>query len=170
MSRQQTTHKARNARKHISHNGVILSASPEKAMTEMMETIDDLRTVYIAENKALKNADTKTFMALQDQKFETARHYQQGIEQILERKDEMRRVDPVLKRRLERMQADFSQLAETNKDAIKRMQRTMDRLNDTIRSATKDAVNQQQATSYGEHGRLHTTEKRVVSTGISETA
>ena len=149
--------------------GAVLSASPEKAMSEMMETIDSLRSIYIEENKALDDVDTKAFMALQSKKFETAKLYQQSVAEILSRKDEMRRIDPSLKRRLERMQADFSKLANENKDAIKRMQRTMDRLNNTIRNAAKDAVNKQQATSYGECGKLHTTEKRVVSTGISET-
>jgi len=169
MARQQNTQNQRRGKGAV-QDGIMLSASPDKAMHEMMETIDDLRSVYIAENLALEKADTKAFMGLQDKKFATARLYQHGIEQILARKDEMRRVDPALKRKLERMQSDFSQLAATNKEAIKRMQRTMDRLNNTIRSAAKDAVNKQQATSYGEHGRLHTTEKRVVSTGISETA
>lgn len=150
--------------------GAMLSASPEKAMNEMMATIDTLRGVYIEENKALEDVDTKAFMAIQDRKFETAKLYQQGIEEILARKDEMRRVDPALKRKLERMQADFGKLAAENKEAIKRMQRTMDRLNNTIRTAAKDALNKQQATSYGECGRLHTTEKRIVSTGVSETA
>ena len=152
------------------HGGLILSASPEKAMNEMMETIDALRGVYIEENKALEDVDTKAFMALQDRKLETAKLYQQGVEEIIKRKDEMRRVDPSLKRRLERMQADFSELATENKDALERMQRTMDRLNDTIRKAAKEAVNKHQATSYGECGLLQSTEKRKVSTGVSETA
>ena len=158
------------SRSKTPHGAVLLSASPEKAMNEMMETIDALRDVYIEENKALEDTDTKAFMALQDRKFETAKVYQQGIEEILARKDEMRRVDPSLKRKLERMQADFTTLAAENKESLKRMQRTMERLNNTIRNAAKDAVNKTQATSYGECGRLQNTEKRVVSTGISETA
>lgn len=149
---------------------VFLSASPEKAMNEMMGTIDSLRNVYIEENNALEDVDTKSFMALQSRKFETAKLYQQSVEEILARKDEMRRVDPSLKRKLQRMQEDFSQLAAKNKESLKRMQRTMGRLNDTIRTAAKEAVNKQQATSYGECGRLQNTEKRIVSTGISETA
>lgn len=150
--------------------GVLLSTSPEKAMNEMMGTIDDLRSIYLEENKVLEAVDTKGFMALQDKKFQTAKLYQQGIEEILARKDEMRRVDPSLKRKLQRMQADFTTLATKNKDALKRMQRTMARLNDTVRTAAKEAVNKKQATSYGECGRLQNTEKRIVSTGISETA
>ena len=150
--------------------GVLLSASPEKAMNEMMGTIDSLRSVYIEENKALEDVDTQSFMALQGKKFETAKLYQQSVEEILARKDEMRRVDPSLKRKLQRMQDDFTTLAAENKKSLKRMQRTMNRLSDTVRNAAKEAVNKQQATSYGECGRLQNTEKRVVSTGISETA
>ncbi len=150
--------------------GAMLSASPEKAMKQMIETIDTLRSVYIEENKALENVDTQAFMDIQGKKFEAATLYQKGIEEVLARKDEMRLVDTSLKRQLERMQADFSTLAHENKEALKRMQRTMNRLSDTIRSAAKDAVNKQQATSYGNSGRLNTTEKRVVTTGISETA
>ncbi|MFK7838818.1 MAG: hypothetical protein AB8B83_00670 [Bdellovibrionales bacterium] len=163
-------HTFSSSRSATDDSGLILSASPEKAMNEMMGAIDALRDVYVAENQALEKSDTQGFMSLQNEKFRTAMLYQQGIEQILSRKDEMRRVDPTLKRKLARMQDDFSKLAATNKDAIKRMQRTMDRLNNSIRTAAKDAVNKQQATSYGEHGRLHTQDKRVVSTGISETA
>lgn len=165
MPRGNLTHRGANQ-----HAGVLLSATPEKAMNEMMDTIDSLRSVYIEENKTLENVDTEGFMALQDKKFATAKLYQQGIAEILIRKDEMRRVDPALKRKLERMQADFTTLAAENKDALKRMQRTMERLNNTIRSATKEAINKNQATSYGECGRMQDMKKRVVSTGISETA
>ena len=170
MPRTPQTRDARLSKPSAQHAGAILSASPDKAMNEMMETIDALRGVYIEENKALEDVDTKAFMDLQSRKFETAKLYQKGVEEILARKDEMRRVDPSLKRKLERMQADFGKLAAENRESIKRMQRTMERLSNTVRNAAKDAVNKQQATSYGECGRLHTTEKRVVSTGISETA
>lgn len=164
------THSQANARNSQQAGHMLLSASPEKAIDEMMQTIDALRDVYIAENQALENVDTKSFMGLQGKKLETAKLYQKGIEEILVRKDEMRRIDPTLKRKLERMQADFASLASTNMESLKRMQRTMDRLNNTIRTAAKDAVNKNQAYSYGESGRMQSTDKRIVSTGISETA
>lgn len=147
-----------------------LPANPDKAMQEMMNTIDALRSVYMEETQALEASDTNTFLDLQDRKFESARLYQRGIEEILARKDEMRGADPALKKRLEGMQADFSDLAATNMKALKRMQKTMNRLGDRVRSAAKDAVNKQRATSYGESGALHSHEGRLLSTGISETA
>ena len=42
---------------------------------EMMDTIDELRGVYELETNALMNCDTKSFMALQDNKLSSARKY-----------------------------------------------------------------------------------------------
>ena len=148
----------------------LLSQSPEKAIQEMMETIDALRGVYIEETTALEAADTPAFLSVQDKKLNTAMRYERGIQEIIARKEEMRKIDPALKRRLETMQNDFSNIAKENMEALTRMQRTMERLGNTIRDAAKEAVNQQRAYSYGESGALQSNEKRVVSTGISETA
>ena len=153
-----------------SNNGALLHASPEKAINQMMETIDALRDVYVQENKALDAVDTKAFLALQDSKIETAKLYEQSISEILERRDEMKRIDPSLKRRLRKMQQDFSALAVQNRTALDRMKRTAERLNKTLCEATKDAVNKHRVTSYGESGALDHTKKRMVSAGISETA
>lgn len=151
-------------------NEAVLSSDPKRAMQDMMETIDGLRSIYIEETSALQSADTPRFLNIQDKKLATARKYQKGIEEIMARKNEMRRVDPALKRKLETMQADFSTLASENMDALKRMQRTMERIGHTVRSAAKDAVNKQRSYSYGENGHLRGNENKVVSTGIIETA
>ena len=50
------------------------------------------------------------------------------------------------------------------------MQRTVERLGNTIRSAAKDAALKQRATSYGETGILDKGEKKSVSMGVIETA
>ena len=44
----------------------VLSPNPDRAMQEMMTTIDHLRLSLIEETKALKEADTQTFMDLQE--------------------------------------------------------------------------------------------------------
>ena len=49
-----------------------LSPNPEKAIQEMMSTIDALRGVYIEETDALEKADTNAFLNLQDKKLKTA--------------------------------------------------------------------------------------------------
>lgn len=152
------------------NDNLMLPTNPERAIQEMMVRIDELRAVYMEETDALEKSDTARFLKLQDTKLESARRYQLGIEEILSRKDEMQRIDPMLKTRLQKMQADFSGLAHSNMTALKRMQRTMERLGGTVRNAAKDAVNKQRSYSYGESGILKSNEKRVVSTGISETA
>lgn len=148
----------------------ILSRNPEKAIQEMMDTIDDLRGVYIAETAALQNADTKGFLDIQERKLLSAQKYQKSIEEIMARKQEMRGIDISLKQRLERMQQEFSEITRENMDALSRMQRTMERLGNTVRTAAKEAVNRDRSYSYGEQGTLKSNEHKVVSTGLSETA
>lgn len=147
-----------------------LSTNPERAVQEVIQTIEHLRGIYVSETKALKEHDTNTFLDLQDRKFSTAQRYEQGIHEIISRKNEMKAINPSLKQRLATMQAEFSDLARENMEALTRMQRTMDRLSGTIREAARDAVNKERTYSYSESGALHNNDKRVVSTGISETA
>lgn len=148
----------------------MLSSDPHKAMQEMMSTIDHLRDVYIKETDALENSDSKAFLALQNDKLNAAQNYQSGIEQILIRKDEMRSVDPSLRKRLQKIQSEFAELGKKNMDALTRMQRCTERIGKRIRNAAKDAVHKNRAFSYDARGSLQKMEKKSVSTGISETA
>ena len=146
------------------------SAEPNRAMQEMMETIDSLRGIYIKENEALDAADTKAFLELQERKLEVARDYQSGIETILARKDQMKSVNPLLKNRLIQMQKNFSELTAKNMDSLKRMQKSTHRLGEVIMNAAKDAAKSQRSHVYGETGTLRGAEKKSVSMGLSETA
>lgn len=151
--------------------GFSLPKDPAKAMQEMMDSIDEMRTVYESETKALDIADVSAFLDIQEQKIEATRRYQKGIEEMLSRRDEMRQVNPLIKKRLAEMQAEFAILAAKNKDAIGRMQRCTERLAGTIRSAAKEAATRQRGTSYGETGAIDSRgSKKPVSTGVSETA
>lgn len=147
-----------------------LATDPHKAIQEMMDTIDRVRNVYERETAALENLDTRAFLELQPEKIETANVYKAGIEDILRRKDEMKAVDPAVKMKLERMQADFAQLSAKNMGALKRMQKTMARLGETVQRIAKDSVNKQNALSYGESGRMAENNQKRVSIGVSETA
>lgn len=149
---------------------LVLSQDPNTAMHEMMSTIDELRGIYQRETEALEISDTKAFLAMQESKLNAARKYQDGIEQIIERKNNMKSANPLLRKRLEEMQKDFFELSSKNLEALSRMHRTTERLGNTIRSAARDAAKKQRAFSYGETGSLHTQEKKSVSMGISETA
>lgn len=147
-----------------------LPSDPNRAMQEMMSTIDHLREIYIRENEALDTADTKSFFALQDDKYRAAEQYQSGIQQILTRKDEIRAVDPALKQRLERKQKEFSEIARKNAEALERMNRCMERLGDIIRGAAGKAAAQERGLRYDGSGRMQPAGNKAVSTGLQETA
>ena len=147
-----------------------LSSDPKRAIQEMMDTIDVMRSIYERETDALEKLDTKGFLSMQDEKLQAASLYKARIGELLARKDEMRRIDPVIKNELERSQTKFSALAEKNMSALKRMQRTTERLGGTIQKIAKDSANKQRSFSYGETGHMHKNEKKRVSIGVSETA
>lgn len=149
---------------------MILARDPNKAMQEMMSLIDELRTLYETETFALENTDTKTFLSLQEKKLHATNRYENGIAQLLVRKNELKSVEPSLKQGLENMQREFSLLCHKNMKALERMQRTTQRLGNTIRNAAKDAIRQQRAINYSQSGRIDAHEKKTMSIGISETA
>ncbi len=142
----------------------------QKALQSLFHAVENLESVYESENDALKNTDTQRFLSLQDSKAKHAEDYQLCIEAVLARKDELKNLDNPLKQKLRNVQARFSNTAQRNLEAIARMQRTTKRLNDTIRLAARDAINKKQALQYSEYGRLENQSKRLVTTGISETA
>lgn len=148
-----------------------LSSNPKKAMQEMMDTIDELRAIYQQETQALMQSDSSVFMSIQDAKLSAARNYQDGIAQMIARKEEMKDVDPVLKNQLRTMQADFSKLATKNMRALQRMQNAMERFGGTLREAARDAVKKERSTSYTANGKMCVDETKSISAGtISETA
>jgi hypothetical protein len=146
------------------------SKDPNKAMQEMMETIDTLRDVYVRENAALDNADTQAFLELQEKKLETARDYQNGIENILSRKDQMKNTNPLLRKRLVEMQKGFSELTTKNLESLKRMQRSTHRLGELLMNAAKESAKSQRSHVYGETGAIRGADRKSVSMGLSETA
>ena len=162
----------KNTRSGANHKNAFgpLHADPNKAMQEMMDTIDQVRNVYERETDALDRLDTKTFLSLQDEKLQATNVYKTRIEEILRRKREMKNVDTRIKQNLEQMQANFAELSSRNMNSLKRMQKTMTRLGETVQKVAKDSVNKEQAFSYGNSGRLDSSERKTVSIGVSETA
>lgn len=151
-------------------HGFALPRDPKMALEETIRTIEHLHNVYERETAALESSDTRAFLSLQQEKLETAMRYQKSIEEIKDRREEMRGVSPNVKDKLRQMQSDFSNLAQKNKEALNLMQRTVERLGNTIRSAAKDVAMKKRATSYGHNGMLDKGEKKSVSMGVIETA
>jgi len=147
-----------------------LSSDPQKAMQEMMDTIDRMRGVFEQETEVLEKLDTKGFLALQEEKLHTANIYKTNVQEILARKSEMKSISPVLKKELARSQEEFAELSSKNMKALKRMQRTMERLGTKIQRVAKETVNKDRALSYGEGGTIEQNKRKSVSIGVSETA
>ncbi len=153
----------------IPHKG-LLSSDPNQAIQQMMETIDQLRSVYERETETLDNADTAGFFALQEKKMDIASTYQSSISELINRKNEIKAATPNLKEKLEKAQKEFSALSQRNLDALSRMSNCIERLGDTLRNAAKDSAKEQQAVSYTQDGKLGIDDRKILSTGVSETA
>lgn len=147
-----------------------LSKNPRKAAEEMMDTIKAIHRIVEEENEALQKANTKVFLALQTTKLDVARLYQQRVQEMLDRQDEMNSLDDSVKNQLNEMQTAFSAMAKTNAELIERMQGCMDRLGGVIRKAAKRVARQQNTYNYDQRGSLDHGERKTVSTGICETA
>ena len=145
-----------------------LPNDPNRAMSEMMVTIDRLRSSLVKETAALKEADTKTFMELQDEKLDVAREYLDGMEQLLSRKDDMKKSDPALQDKLEAMRVDFSEIAQQNHAALERMQNGMKRLGERIMETARDASRKERQIIYGGNGQMQSGLKSTM--GLNESA
>jgi predicted nucleotide-binding protein (sugar kinase/HSP70/actin superfamily) len=153
-----------------SEPSVLLSRNTNTALKDVMRSIKALEKVYDKENKVLKNMDSKGFMEIQNEKLVTAKHYQTVMTQMLARKDEIAKADPKVKQVLKNAYADFTERSRLNLEAIERMQRSTERLGNTIRSAAIRSAQTQRSFSYGENGALsNTTKNKAVSSGLSET-
>ncbi len=148
------------------HAAFSLASDPNKAMQQMMEMIDSLRDIYVEENAALKDSDTKTFLNLQDKKIEAARNYQTGSRQLLERKDELQHIDLALKEQLVVKQEEFSGIMSENLKALDRLRNGVQRLNDRVVKSAREAARTNNA-NYSASGSLKQNE-RSVSIGVSE--
>lgn len=145
-----------------------LPSDPNRAMQEMMLTIDRMRSSMILETAALKEADTRKFMDLQDEKLDVARDYLDGMSQLLARKDELKNADPALQDRLEAMRADFSEIAQENHAALERMKNGMKRLGDRIMETAREASRREREIIYGGNGQMQSGFKTTM--GINESA
>jgi hypothetical protein len=142
----------------------------DMALRDMIAAVESLKSVYVRENAALESADTNIFMALQQEKLNAAQKYQSMARELMNRKDEMKSASLVLKQRLLEIERDFAGYAEKNLDFIARMQRSTERLGGMIMDAAKEALKKTRAVAYGDNGIMRSDERRIVSTGMIETA
>lgn len=135
-------------------NPLKLSRDPNKAMIEMMATIDRLRLSLVEETNALKDADTQTFLTLQDNKLNVARDYLDGMSQLIARKDELKKADEKIISRLEIMRNEFAHIAHDNHAALNRMKNGMKRLGERLMEAARETARKEKQFVYGATGHL----------------
>ena len=146
----------------------VLPNDPNRAMQEMMSTIDRLRLSLIEETRVLKEADTRTFLSLQDKKLDIARDYLDGMTQLLSRKDELKQADPALTDRLEKMRVEFADIAHENHAALERMKNGMKRLGERIMETARETAKKEDQSVYGASGQMQTGLK--ASIGVNKSA
>lgn len=154
----------------VQAQGALLPRDPNKAIGEIIQVIGNLHDVYERETQALEASNTKAFMAVQDEKLEAARKYQLSIGEFMKRRTEMKAADPQVNIKLQVLQEKFRDLTLKNKTALEQMQRSVERLGNTLRGIAKEAVQKDRVFSYGENGQIDVDKARPVSTGIIETA
>jgi hypothetical protein len=146
----------------------VLSRDPNRALREMMDAIAALQAIYAEENTALAAADTRAFIALQERKIKIVKNYQSAAQQIIARRDEFRSASPAAKHQLQAMQAEFSELAAVNMQALDRIRRSVQRLGARVMRAARESV-QKTSVNYGAKGSMNKVD-RAVSIGFSESA
>lgn len=145
-----------------------LSRDPNKAMQEMMDIITSLRSALIEETSALREADTQSFLTIQEKKIGVAQSYISGMSQLLDRKEELKDANNNLKSNLEKMREEFSETVHENHAALERMKRGMKRLGERIMEKTREAAKKEEELIYGSTGRMYSGIR--ASVGVSETA
>ncbi len=140
------------------------------ALLEMTHTIKKLGGIYVEETEALNNIDNDRFLAIQENKLTVAQEYRENMVQMLDRKDEVSKSSPAMKRNLQKIYEEFQEISRKNMESLVRMQKCTESLGNTLRSAAIRDAHKQNGYSYGDNGSISkTSRKKPVSSGLSET-
>lgn len=144
-------------------------ADANRAVQDVLKTIDAVHSVYAEENAALDAADTRKFMEIQDRKIEAVRKYQADITELMARKDEIKsRLDPRLSHILKMKQEEFDALTRENLEHLERMRKCAERMGKRIIQAARETA-KKDTHAYGAQGHLAYADRRA-SIGINESA
>lgn len=145
-----------------------LSKNTDRALAEIIGTINELRKVYEDENTALQACDTKRFLSLNARKLQAVSDYKACVRQVVQRRAEFSRVHPEIRTRLLALETDFTELATRNLELLSRLNKSVQRLGARLKRAAIDAV-QKKSVNYSASGNL-TRVERPVSIGINQSA
>ncbi len=140
------------------------------ALLEMTHIIKKLGGIYEDETSALNNIDNEQFLSLQENKLVIAQEYRENMVQILDRKNEVSKTSPAMKRKLQEIYEEFQEISRKNMESLERMQKCTESLGNKLRSAAIRDAHKQNGYSYGNNGSIsNTSSKKPVSSGLSET-
>lgn len=145
-----------------------LPRNTDRAVQEIIGIMDDLTKCLTDENEALENADIQRFMALQDRKIKITHKYNDGMQQLQARKDELKALSPEKKQALLKIRKSFSVLTQENLAHIERMRGSVGRLNGHIMNSARRYADKK-GVNYSNHGHIQK-ESRSLSMGINESA
>lgn len=144
--------------------------NPDQAVAAAITHMKDVHDIIAAENDALDKLDTKTFLALQDEKTMRVRTYQNTLINLRQNRDSLKTVSPLLKKQLEDTQVEFALIARKNLEALARMNRVSERFKETLHRAAQKAHKNKITGRYTESGEIDARSKRNASMGVSDTA
>jgi len=131
-----------------------LSGNPNKAMSQMIVIIENLREQMEAETAALRETDTKSFMVVQEDKIGIARQYLDGMKDLLSRTEALKNADPALRSQLEEVRSSFGVAVQENLKALKLMNKGVKRLEERIIDAARREADKENKFAYGATGHL----------------
>lgn len=140
----------------------------DKAAKDVIGITKELVKFLKEENKALENADVSHFLALQDSKIEVTQKYNEAMQSLLSRKDELKTLPPERKEQLGTIHKTFTVVKEENLSAIERMRNSMERLNGHIMHSARSHADKK-GVNYSGRGQIQK-ESRSLSMGINESA
>ncbi len=139
------------------------------ALLHTIIAVTALRDVLTKETDALKHTNTKAFLELQEEKVEVARRYETLVNNLMARPaEEIKTADQKLKDQLLRLQADFGQIAKTNRESIDRMKNATERLGEHIIRSARKAADTERQFAYGASGKMQQSSKTTI--GVEERA
>lgn len=140
----------------------------DKAARDVINITQELVKCLTAENQALEKADVSRFLTLQEYKIEITHRYNDAMQALLGRKDELEGLSVERKQELGDVYKKFTALTQENLVCIERMKNSVERLNGHImnsarRHADKKGVN------YSGRGHIQK-ETKSLSMGINRSA
>jgi hypothetical protein len=130
---------------------------------DLMIVIGDFVTLLNKETAALKTADFPSVDALQAEKKDIARRYQDLVVAMNSRKAEVDDLDMALREKFVRTRTVFTQTLQENMQTLERVRNSASRLVDRILNVARTSIAEEQTTNYSALGKA----QAYKSTGLS---